>query len=120
MLKAYVNFWGGYFTLQGQTSRFDYWITILINLLINLVVGVLAGIFILLGQGDPRLASLGATLAIGLFCYGLVSIIPSFTMEIRRLHDTGRSGWWWLIQFVPLIGSIWLLILTILPSKDNQ
>ena len=43
--------------------------------------------------------------------YALVVVIPSLAVGIRRLHDTGRSGWWLLIGFIPLIGSIILLVL---------
>ena len=40
----------------------------------------------------------------------LANLIPSIAVSVRRLHDTDRSGWWWLIMFVPLIGIILLLI----------
>jgi uncharacterized membrane protein YhaH (DUF805 family) len=43
--------------------------------------------------------------------YGLAVLLPSLAVEIRRLHDTDRSGWWILIGLVPVIGGIWLLVL---------
>lgn len=42
--------------------------------------------------------------------YGAAMILPSLAVTVRRLHDTGRSGWWYLINFVPF-GGIWLFIL---------
>jgi len=41
---------------------------------------------------------------------------------VRRLHDTGRSGWWILICFIPFIGAIWLFVITVLDScpENNQ
>ena len=50
----------------------------------------------------PRLSSL----LIGLL--GLVWIVPHVAVSIRRLHDTGRSGWWYLLGFVPLGGFVLL------------
>lgn len=45
-----------------------------------------------------------------------VSVVPLFAVLVRRLHDTGRSGWWYLIQLVPLVGPVWLLVLLCSPS----
>jgi uncharacterized membrane protein YhaH (DUF805 family) len=41
----------------------------------------------------------------------LFIFIPSLAVGVRRLHDIGKSGWMWLIAFIPLAGAIWLLIL---------
>ena len=46
--------------------------------------------------------------------------IATLSVKIRRLHDTDRSGWWVLIEFVPLIGTIWFYILMLLPTKTNR
>jgi len=50
-------------------------------------------------------------------CLSLV--IPSITVTIRRLHDTGRSGWWYLVTFIPYVGEILLLIFCILRSEEG-
>lgn len=42
--------------------------------------------------------------------YILAVLVPSLAVVVRRLHDTGRSGWWFLIAFVPLVGGIILLV----------
>lgn len=39
------------------------------------------------------------------------AIIPGIALAVRRFHDTGRSGWWYFISFIPLIGAIWFFIL---------
>jgi uncharacterized membrane protein YhaH (DUF805 family) len=46
--------------------------------------------------------------------------LASLTVSIRRLHDTDRAGWWYLIQLIPIIGSIWFFVLTVLPSKRDS
>ena len=58
--------------------------------------------------------------AIGLIgIYYLAIIIPSIAVAIRRLHDTGRSGWWYLISLIPLIGSIILIVFFCEDSKPG-
>jgi uncharacterized membrane protein YhaH (DUF805 family) len=43
--------------------------------------------------------------------YILVTFIPLLAVAVRRLHDVGKSGWFYLISVIPLIGGIWLLVL---------
>jgi uncharacterized membrane protein YhaH (DUF805 family) len=42
--------------------------------------------------------------------YALVIFIPGLAVTVRRLHDVGKSGWWYLLAFIPLIGAIILLV----------
>ena len=50
----------------------------------------------------------------------LVTIVPALAVLVRRLHDTGKTGWWVLIGFVPLIGGIVLLVFTVLDSDAGE
>lgn len=43
--------------------------------------------------------------------YALGTLLPNLAVTVRRLHDTGKSGWWIFINFVPLVGFIWLIVL---------
>ena len=54
--------------------------------------------------------------------YLVLAIIPSIAVSVRRLHDLGKSGVWFLINFIPFIGAIWFLILTCMEgqSKPNK
>lgn len=45
------------------------------------------------------------------FVFGLWAIIPGIAVTVRRLHDTDRSGWWYLMYLLPVIGWIWMFIL---------
>jgi uncharacterized membrane protein YhaH (DUF805 family) len=60
-------------------------------------------------------------MVIGILAF-VAFILPTLSALVRRLHDTGRSGWWYWISLVPLIGGIWLLVLLILDGDagDNQ
>jgi uncharacterized membrane protein YhaH (DUF805 family) len=52
--------------------------------------------------------------------YGLATIIPSLAVLVRRLHDTNRSGGWFFIAFVPLVGAIILLVFTCTEGPGRQ
>lgn len=95
-----------YATFTGRARRQEYWMFFLINLLIALAIGVIDG---MIGWG-----------VLG-FLYTLAVLIPSIAIAVRRLHDTGRSGWWVLIGLVPFIGWIILLVFLVLDSQpvDN-
>ena len=58
------------------------------------------------------------SISIGVF--GLVSFIPALSITVRRLHDIGKSGWWYLIAFVPLIGGLVLFVFTLLDSDPDR
>lgn len=77
----------------------------LANLIISIVV-TLIGRFI----GFHVLGSL----------YGLALLLPGLAVGVRRLHDTGRSGWWWLVALIPLAGVVWLIVLLALPGDEGS
>jgi uncharacterized membrane protein YhaH (DUF805 family) len=51
--------------------------------------------------------------------YSLATLIPSIAVTTRRLHDTGRSGWWQLIALLPLVGAIILLVFLVSDGEAN-
>ena len=51
--------------------------------------------------------------------YSLISFLPSLSCTVRRLHDTGRSGWWYWISIIPLIGAIVLLVFLVADSDQG-
>ena len=50
----------------------------------------------------------------------IIMFLPNLSIQIRRLHDTGRSGWYWLLAFIPLIGFICLLVFYLQDSKPGE
>jgi uncharacterized membrane protein YhaH (DUF805 family) len=100
VLKQYADF-------GGRARRKEYWMFVLFNVII----------IVLLAAIDAALGTDGILMIL----YSLAVLIPSIAVAVRRLHDTGRSGWWVLIDFVPLlIGSIWLLVLMVLDSQPGE
>jgi len=97
------------FDFQGRANRMQYWMFVL-------VVFIVSSILILGWEYGGQ--NLGPILGFVYAIWILVLFIPSLSIMVRRLHDTGRSGWWVLISFLPIIGGIWLLILLVLPTKN--
>lgn len=91
-----------YAVFNGRARRKEYWYFVLFNFLISFVLGIIDGVLGLTADGS------GLGLLGGL--YSLAVFIPGIAVGIRRLHDTGRSGWWLLIALVPLVGAIVLII----------
>jgi uncharacterized membrane protein YhaH (DUF805 family) len=104
VLKKYAQF-------DGRARRKEYWMFALINLVITFV---LITIDSLIGTFSPQA---GIGLLSGL--YALAVLIPSIAVSVRRLHDTGRSGWWLLIILIPIIGGIVYLIFMVLDSQPG-
>jgi uncharacterized membrane protein YhaH (DUF805 family) len=75
------------------------------NFIASIVLGVIGNVI-----GSPILTII----------YCVAIFIPSISILVRRLHDIGKSGAWFFIAFVPLIGSIWLLVLLCTPTNSNQ
>ena len=100
-----------YAVFEGRARRREYWFFVLFYILISVVLAVVDR---MLGTYDETygMGALGA-----LFCLGL--LIPSIAVGVRRLHDTGRSGWWLLIGFIPLIGMIVLIVFFVLDSQPG-
>ena len=92
--KNYVNF-------SGRARRKEYWMFNLFNIIACFVVMLLDS-FLELNN-------------ILILIYVLAILLPSYAVTVRRLHDTGKSGWWLLLMFVPF-GNIILLIFCLIDS----
>lgn len=98
VLQNYVGF-------TGRARRKEYWMFALINIIIYVIVAILAAIT-------------DSSMLFGLLgLYGLAIFLPSLAVTVRRLHDTGRSGFWYFIAFVPFVGGIILFVFTCLDSQ---
>ncbi len=91
----YVDAIQKYAVFQGRERRTAFWMFALANAVIS--VGLL-----LLSRGIPLFSSLTVL-------YDLLILVPALALGARRLHDTGRSGWWLVASLVPLIGPLLLI-----------
>jgi uncharacterized membrane protein YhaH (DUF805 family) len=91
-----------YVTFTGRASRPEFWFFTLFIIILDIVVTLI----------DLAIGSQILSLIVGL---GL--LLPSITVTVRRLHDTDRSGAWWFIGLVPIIG--WIVLLVFLVSSGT-
>lgn len=97
-----------YATFSGRAQRAEYWYFVLFVL-----IGVFAASFVDAALGSSRGGDPGVLASV----FVLAVIVPSVAVAARRLHDIGRSGWWQLINIVPLVGPIVLLVML---TKDSD
>lgn len=93
VLENYLNF-------DGRARRAEFWWYFLANLIISIVLNIIDAALGLGGGYGGVLSGI----------YGLAVLLPGIAVGIRRLHDTGKSGWWLLIVFVPIVGIIVLIV----------
>ena len=100
-----------YADFTGRATRSEYWYFVLFYLLLS------AGLMFV----DALLGWFNSELGIGVLSgiYTLALMIPSLSVTVRRLHDTGRSAWWLLLGLVPIIGGIVLLVFFVQDSQDG-
>ena len=104
-----------YATFRGRAPRSEYWWFWTFYILTEFVTMIVFG-FIGYLCGD--VAGMMIAGYIGAFLSSLMLFLPMLSVFVRRLHDTNHSGWWYFIAFVPLIGSIWLLVLLLTDSDE--
>lgn len=91
-----------YANFNGRARRSEYWYFTLFSTLLYMVAVGLS--MALGGEENPFISfAIVGVVAVALF-------LPSLAVMIRRLHDTNRSGWWILINFIPYLGGIVLLV----------
>lgn len=122
VFENYANF-------NGRARRSEYWMFTLAQFIIFVSVFILGAI---LGAiFGSALAGIGLSY-FAFIIYSLATVLPTLGVVVRRLHDVGKSGWFYFIAFVPVIGGIWLFILMVTegdqgdneygpdPKNDNQ
>ena len=110
-MNWYLEVLRKYAVFDGRARRTEFWLFFLFNCIIALVLSIIEAI---VGITSIAGASIFGSL------YMLAVFIPYLAVGVRRLHDTGRSGWWMLISFVPIIGSIVLLVFFVQDSQDGH
>ena len=113
VLKNYAGF-------RGRARRREYWMFILVNAIIGIA---LVAIGKLTKMPDGPTFGIGMSrnglgvFGIGVFSkpillqvYALATFLPFLAVEVRRLHDIGRPGWWWLFGLIPVLGQIVLVV----------
>lgn len=117
-MKWFIKAFRQYADFSGRAGRRELWMFVLFNLLFALAWGFAAGLLTGLldnsfRQESDKLIFIYKLIAI----YYAVTAVPAMALGVRRLHDTGRSGWWLLVSLVPLVGGIWFIVLMCLDGS---
>ncbi|GAA1955832.1 DUF805 domain-containing protein [Agromyces allii] len=139
--QSVSRFFRNYARFSGRASRSEFWWAYLFQSIIGAALGVLLGIALIIGmaavvasavQGNtetsgvfdvPQL-TIDLAVAIGVpiiisFVLLLPLLVPSIAVTVRRLHDTNRSGWWYLLSLVPVGGYAVLVFAVLEPDPDG-
>jgi len=100
-----------YAVFRGRARRREYWYFVLFTSLFLAVAAFAIGLCGAAAGADDSTSE-------GLFdLLALPLLLPYLAVKVRRLHDSGKSGWWLLLSFIPLIGA---LVLLIFYCEDSQ
>lgn len=112
-----LSFWTSAFNFSGKISRKGFWQNYLTWLALpSLIAGV---INFLLQENMIASTALFEKIIITLAFYFFIALIPSISLTVRRLHDLNKSGWYFLVHFIPFIGTLILLVVLAFPSVPN-
>jgi uncharacterized membrane protein YhaH (DUF805 family) len=100
-----------YAVFVGRARRSEYWLFLLFEFVLQCIPMLLISGLEAEDASGARLP--GLVLAVAIL---LALIAPTVAVGVRRLHDTGRSGWWLLLPFLPLLGTLVLLVFLALPG----
>lgn len=98
-IDAICSVYKNYCNFKGRATRSEYWYFGLFYFLVILIL--LVGIILPMVQSGDGIGILPILFGILYFVFLLGSIVLAWAVFVRRLHDTGRSGWWMLLSFVP-------------------
>jgi uncharacterized membrane protein YhaH (DUF805 family) len=105
MPQAVQRFFTKYAEFGGRASRSEFWWAYLALIVVYIVLYVLA-----------RVSPIFSVL---LLLFALAILVPTWALSARRLHDTGRSGWWQLLGLIPCVGTIILIVWYATPPRPE-
>lgn len=119
--QAVRRFFKKYATFSGRASRAEFWWWYLASTVVSLVLSAISRIFAgpqpvppaaqdQLNQYFSDVMAWSVKGSVLSLVWGLATLVGLIALSTRRLHDTGRSGWWNFIYFVPLVGIIVLIV----------
>jgi len=115
--EAVRSFWSRYTMFKGRSRRSEYWFIQLFLIITNLAAAAID--LALMGGDVDRFIANGGGGIVGLI-WILVTILPALAVLVRRLHDTGKSGWWVVLGLIPLVGGVVLFVFSVLDSTAGE
>ena len=118
MINAIKNFFKGYVDFSGRSSRADYWWIWLANIILSIPFYMVYGAAMANPDSEAAVMTLGLFIFI-YFIFGLALFLPQLALTVRRLRDAGFHWALIFVAFVPFVGSIALLVLLAMPTKEE-
>lgn len=108
-MNWYIAVLKKYAVFSGRAGRTEYWMFVLFNFIFSLAASLIG------------ILTFGILYIVAIV-YGLAVLVPALAVGVRRLHDVGKSGWYYFIILIPIAGPIWFLVLMCTDSQpgDNQ
>lgn len=135
LFRAYILMFKNYANFSGRSRRSEYWMAAVANFLLVLITSVVFGIMIvsefeemsrvvdfkMMYDIPVKFSDFGSLgiYAVVMLLYALITFIPSLSLQVRRLHDTGKSGWLLLLSLIPTVGSIIIFVFMVLDSTPG-
>lgn len=118
MVTSVKTVFGKYATFSGRASRSEFWWFVAFLLLLFITLSIVDGAIVapMLGA-EPFDENAGQPLQM---LAALAVFVPTLALDVRRLHDIDRSGWWYLVGFVPFVGTLILLYWFVQPSTEGS
>lgn len=120
LFEAYKAAFKNYAKFEGRTRRRDYWFFALMNMIITFIPAIIMWVSVIMGAFTEN-QTLPFTIALIAICvmsiYSLAVLVPSLALLVRRLHDSGKSGWYALFGLIPYAGSIVLMVFCCMDSQ---
>lgn len=110
-MKEFLDVFKKTLDFKSRSRRKEYWMFILFTSIISIVLSIIEIALSLEIAADIGLLST---------IFTLIILIPSLSVTVRRLHDIGRTGWWLLLSFIPILGWIALFVFTLLDSESGN
>jgi uncharacterized membrane protein YhaH (DUF805 family) len=125
-MNWYIRVLKKYAVFSGRARRKEYWMFALFNFIFSLVASLLQlAIFgMALWEFNPLSIVYGVIggfiIPVVYVVYAIAVFVPTLAVSVRRLHDIGKSGWYLLINLIPIAGPIWFLVLVCSDSQPGN
>ncbi len=104
-----------YADFKGRTPRKAYWLFILMYSVSLAAFAIILNLFIFTSSEISNLFLIFLLFLIFILAF----MLPVIAIHVRRLHDIGFSGWWYLLNFIPYLGSLVIFVMMLLPSQEG-
>ena len=121
--ESIISVFAGTFRFSGRAPRSEFWWFFLFEIFAVIVLAMIDAKTVMQviaqSSGSPDLFTGLNPFALTLVYYSILTFFPRMAVTVRRLHDVGLSGWFYLIYFVPVVGGLVVMIIMMLPSESG-